>query len=306
MKISFVIPAYNEENYIGKCLESILRETKRKDYDYEIIVVNNASTDNTAKVASSYEGVRVINEPRKGLVRARKTGYEASTGNLIANIDSDTRLTSGWINEVFAEFEKNKKLVGLSGPFIYYDVSLFMSLIVRTFYYYMYAIYLINRFILRQGSAFQGGNYVFKRSAFEDMGGFNEDYNFYGEDADVSRRLFKTGQVKWTFNLPIYASGRRLAKEGPITTSFRYTLNYFWTYLFKKPFTKTATDVRFVKINKVLHMQPDDKRKEFASSVLAVLAIVLLPAAICGFIYRMLGDRLPAVAKEYSSKILEK
>jgi predicted Na+-dependent transporter len=53
-------------------------------------------------------------------------------------------------------------------------------------------------------------------------------------------------------------------------------------------------------------MRPEDKGKEFASSVLAILAVVLLPAAVCAFIYRMTKDRLPQVAKKYSSKILEK
>jgi glycosyltransferase involved in cell wall biosynthesis len=292
MKLSFVIPAYNEEAYIGDCLEAIFREANRKKYAFEVIVVDNASTDSTAKVASSFKGVKVIKEPKKGLVRARTAGYKASKGDLVANIDSDTRLTPGWVDEVLNEFTKNKKLAGLSGPFIYYDLSKTMSLIVRAFYYYTYAIYLVSSSILRNGSVLQGGNYVLRRSAFDKAGGFNEDYDFYGEDADVSRRVFKEGPVKWTFNLPIYASGRRLAKEGPITTCFRYTLNYFWTYFFKKPFTKTANDIRFSKVNKLLHISPDDKRKEFASSVLALLAIVLLPLAILAFIYRMIRDKL--------------
>jgi glycosyltransferase involved in cell wall biosynthesis len=292
MKLSFVIPAYNEEAYIGNCLESIFRETKGKKYDFEVIVVNNASTDNTKKIALSFKGVKVVDEPRKGLVRARTAGYKASKGDLIANVDSDTSLTPGWVDKVFNEFTKNKKLVGLSGPFIYYDISRTMSLLVRAFYYYTYAIYLVSSSILRQGSVLQGGNYILKRSAFDKAGGFNEDYDFYGEDADVSRRLAKEGPVKWTFNLPMYASGRRLAKEGPITTSFRYTLNYFWTYFFKKPFTKTVNDIRFSKVDKILHIRPDDKRKEFACSVLAILALILFPAAVFAFIYRMITDKL--------------
>lgn len=305
MKLSFVVPAYNEEAYIGKCLESIFKETEGKNFDFEVIVVNNASTDNTKKIASSFKGVRVIDQPIKGLVRARKTGFEASTGDIIANVDSDTILTKGWVDYVFNEFNRDKKLVGLSGPFIYHDISFIMSLIVRAFYYYTYAIYLIMRFVLKKGSIFQGGNYIFKKSSFEKIGGFNEDYDFYGEDADVSRRLAKVGTVKWTFNLPIYASGRRLAKEGPISTSFRYTMNYFWTYFFKKPFTKTASDIRFKKIDEMLHMHPENKGKEIASSVMAFFALSLFPAAVISFLYRMMKDRLPAVAKEYGDKLLE-
>jgi len=75
--------------------------------------------------------------------------------------------------------------------------------------------------------------------------------------------------------------------------------------MFKKPFTKSASDVRFGKINNVLHMRPEDKRKEFASSILAILVILLFPAALASFIYRMTKDRIPAVAKTYGNKILE-
>jgi glycosyltransferase involved in cell wall biosynthesis len=297
MKLSFVVPAYNEEDYIGDCLESILRETKGKKCDFEIIVVNNASTDNTKKIALSFKGVKVIDEPRKGLVRARTRGYKASTGDLVANIDSDTRLTKGWVDTVVNEFTKNKKLAGLSGPFIYYDLTKKMKILVRTFYYYTYAIYLFSALIIRTGSVLQGGNYVFKRTAFDRAGGFNEDYDFYGEDADVSRRLFKQGPIKWTFMLPIFASGRRLAKEGPTTTCFRYTLNYFWTYFFKKPFTKTEKDIRFSKINKVLHVKPDDMSRELASSVLSIAALILFPAAVLAFIYRIITEKIPQLAR---------
>jgi len=72
MVLSFVVPAFNEEAYIGDCLESILQQTKQIQDSIEIIVVNNASTDRTREVALSYPGVRVVDEPRKGLTFARQ------------------------------------------------------------------------------------------------------------------------------------------------------------------------------------------------------------------------------------------
>jgi glycosyltransferase involved in cell wall biosynthesis len=71
MKLSFAIPAYNEEANIGACLTSILQELESKSWDVEIIVINNASTDRTAEIARSFPNIRVIDEPMKGLVRAR-------------------------------------------------------------------------------------------------------------------------------------------------------------------------------------------------------------------------------------------
>lgn len=236
MKLSIVVPAYNEEALIGGCLNSILAEMNGKNYDMEIIAVNNASTDKTKEIIASFPQVKLVDEPRKGLVKARRAGFLASTGELVANIDADTRMTPGWIDKVFEEFFKNSKLAALSGPHIYYDISKKARAAVRTFYYAGFLTYLINRYILGVGSMLQGGNFVVKRAAMEAIGGFNSDFDFWGEDTDLARRLVKIGSVKFTFDLPIYASGRRLERDGLARTGWRYTLNYFSTIFFKKPY----------------------------------------------------------------------
>src|ERR1700692_1544059 len=123
MWLSFVVPAYNEEAYLPACLDSILAQTRELGDAVEIIVVNNASTDRTREVALGFTGVRVVDETRKGLTFARQAGFAASTGELIANVDSDSRLTPGWVERVLAEFAAEPKLVALSGPFIYYDLT---------------------------------------------------------------------------------------------------------------------------------------------------------------------------------------
>lgn len=247
MKLSFVIPAHNEEGNISGCLESILRELKGKSLDAEIIVVNNASTDTTREMALRYLGVRVVDELRKGLVIARQRGLVGSRGELVANIDADTRLTPGWLEKVFREFSKNPNLVCLSGPFIYYDVSPWIRFWVKLFYGVGFLLYLVNRFVLGVGSMVQGGNFVCRREALIKAGGFDTSIDFYGEDTDIARRLSKVGNVKWTFSLPIYTSGRRLVKEGAARTAARYALNFFWVTLFGKPFTKKSTDIRIKK-----------------------------------------------------------
>lgn len=244
MKLSFVIPAYNEEALIGKCLDSVLKQSAGRSEDIEIIVANNASTDRTGEVASSFSGVTVVNESQKGIVYARRAGFLASSGDLIANIDADTMLTPGWIDKVLEAFSANPNLVALSGPHIFYDLSRGFNVGTRLFYGVGYAGYLMNRFVFRVGSMVQGGNFVIKRTALEQIGGYNPEFNFWGEDSDLARRLFPIGDVKFTFDLPIYASGRRVAVEGKFTTAWRYGINYVWTIFFKKPFTKTYSDVR--------------------------------------------------------------
>jgi len=244
MKLSFVIPAYNEAANIGKCIESILRELDGKHYEAEIIAVNNASTDGTAEIAGRHPGVMVVYEERKGITFARQAGLAKSSGDLIANVDADTMLTPRWLEVVFEEFSKDPRLVCLSGPFIYYDAPRTVRFWTRLFYIAGFGANLVTRFVLRAGSMVQGGNFVCRRQALRQVGGFDTTIEFYGEDTDIAQRLHRVGRVKFTFRLPIYASGRRLAAEGLIATGARYALNYFWVILFRRPFTQASKDIR--------------------------------------------------------------
>lgn len=245
MKLAFVIPAYNEEALIGKCLESVVAEIARSGVDASIIVVNNASTDRTGEIARSFPSVQVVDEPKKGLVNARDAGFAATEGfDLVANIDSDTIVPAGWLDTVRREFARDPKLVCLSGPYVYYDMGLWSRFLVNLFYGLTYLIYVLNRFILRVGSVVQGGNFVFKRDAWRQVGGYDRSIQFFGEDTDVAVRLSKVGAVKWTFALKMKTSGRRLEKEGVFRTAGTYTLNFFWVTFRGKPATKEYTDIR--------------------------------------------------------------
>lgn len=246
MRLAFVIPAYNEEALIGACLESVLAEIARsgRSAQTEVIVVNNASTDRTGEIASGYPGVRVVDETKKGLVNARDAGFQATDADLVANIDSDTLVPEGWLTTVFEEFERDEKLVCLSGPYIYYDMSAWNRFLVSAFYGLTYLIYLLNRFVLRVGSVVQGGNFVFRRAAWAQVGGYDRSIEFFGEDTDVAVRLSRVGGVKFTFRLKMKTSGRRLEKEGVFRTAGTYTLNFFWVTFRGKPKTKSYSDVR--------------------------------------------------------------
>jgi glycosyltransferase involved in cell wall biosynthesis len=244
MRLSFVVPAYNEETYLPDCLESILKQTQELGDAVEIIVVNNASTDRTREVALSFPGVSVVDEPRKGLTFARQAGFAASTGELIANVDSDSRLTEGWVKQVLETFATEPKMVAFSGPFVYYDLTATQRVSVQVFYAVAFLVYALNRYVLRAGSMVQGGNFVLRREALEEIGGFNTAIAFYGEDTDIARRLNRVGKVKFTFDLKMYSSARRLKKEGMLTIAARYTINYLWTTFRKKPFTEEYIDIR--------------------------------------------------------------
>ena len=245
MKLAFVIPAYNEEALIGKCLESVIAENTRSGANAAIFVVNNASKDRTGEIARSYPGVTVVDEPKKGLVNARDAGFAATEGyDLVANIDSDTIVPEGWLTTVMDEFNRDPKLVCLSGPYVYYDMSAWNRFLVNAFYGLTWLIYVLNRYILRVGSVVQGGNFIFKRQAWADVGGYDRSIEFFGEDTDVAVRLSKVGGVKFSFKLKMKTSGRRLEKEGVFRTAGTYTLNFFWVTFRGKPATKEYTDIR--------------------------------------------------------------
>jgi glycosyltransferase involved in cell wall biosynthesis len=286
-KISFVIPAYNEESYIRHCLDAIIREIGGRD-GYEIIVVDNNSNDRTCEiVAREYPDVTLIHEPRRGANRAREAGFAVAKGDLTAFLDADTELAAGWIDRAERAFAKDKNLVCLSGPFIYYDLPLAARAFVQFFYAGTYLVYLVNNFILRDTSMIQGGTEIVRRGALQKIGGHDVTLTFYGDDADLARRLSKVGKVRWSFAFAIRSSGRRLAKEGTFTMGWRYAMNYFWVTLFNKPFTMTSTEVRFD--NKQTTYQPEHRTKEWA---IALGTIILAFAIIEGLIYAFSRFRL--------------
>lgn len=246
MRISFVVPAYNEEAYLERCLSAIVAQTESAPDQFQIIVVNNASTDGTRALAASFPRVEIVDEPRKGLTYARQAGFQASTCDLIANVDADSVLTPGWVEEVLRNFAEKPRLAALSGPVIYYDLTPRQRVLVRVYYFIAWLTYAINRYVLRVGSMIQGGNFVVTRRAMEAIGGFDTRIAFYGEDTDIARRISKVGPVMFTLKLKMFTSARRLNKEGILRMAFRYGINYFWTTFFKRPFTEEYTDIRDV------------------------------------------------------------
>lgn len=244
MKLSFVIPAYNEEKRIGACLTEILKSVANISSEYEIIVVDNASTDRTKEIAESFPGVRVVRENRKGIVWARSAGYAASSGDIIANIDADNLMDEKWVSNVIRSFEEDPELLALSGPLYYYDVPWTTHATIYAGYAVGLVVDKFHQIFLGGGSMLQGGNFVLRREAVEKIGGFDTSIEFYGEDTDIGRRVNQVGKVRWTFSLPIKSSGRRLTHQGFFSTGFHYIANFVWINLLGRPFTKSYIDIR--------------------------------------------------------------
>ncbi|KKW24704.1 MAG: Glycosyltransferase [Candidatus Kaiserbacteria bacterium GW2011_GWB1_52_6] len=244
MKISFTIPAHNEEAHIGMCIQSIKNELARHPVDAEIIVANNASTDRTGAVASSFPGVRVIDEPQKGVRYARQAGYLAAKGELVACIDADNMLTAHWLDVVLEEFSRNPHVIALSGPYRFYDLPLSGRVLTRSLEYLLYVFYFYTHFIRGRDGMECGGNFIIKRWALEKIGGFDTSVEFAADDVYTLRELERVGVVKWSWRLPVYASGRRFAKIGIIRTCIRWVRNYFSVLRSGKAVAKEYSDIR--------------------------------------------------------------
>lgn len=100
-----VIPAHNEAKYIRSSLDSLQRQTIAP---YEIIVVDNNSSDETVKIIKQYPNVRIITESRQGSSFACFTGFEAVRGDIIGRIDADNILPDDWCEKIINSLEKHK------------------------------------------------------------------------------------------------------------------------------------------------------------------------------------------------------
>ena len=237
MKISLIICAYNEEDYIKTCLENAIKNSHGKFH--EIVVVNNNSADNTKKIAESMQGVIVTTELQKGPSYARQKGFEISTGEILAFIDADTQMPKGWVDILENEFTKNQKLCCLSGPYIYYDFSRW-----RKFLCYIYWYILAYPTYLCIGYMAVGGNFAIKKETLKKMNGFDPSIAFYGDDTNIAYRASKLGKVKFNLNFVMYSSGRRLIDQGMLNTAFLYMVNFLTQVFMKKSITKSYKDIR--------------------------------------------------------------
>jgi glycosyltransferase involved in cell wall biosynthesis len=130
MKVSIVIPVYNEAERLDACLRSIAAQTIPAE---QVIVVDNNSTDDSVIIARRYSFVTLLQETRQGVVHARNRGFDAARGSIIGRIDADTILPVDWVAQIQALFAADASLSAVSGAPHYYDFA-FSSLADRIDY----------------------------------------------------------------------------------------------------------------------------------------------------------------------------
>lgn len=189
MFLSFIIPTYNEAKYIARSIRSIQANVTGR-YDYEIIVVDNASTDNTAEIAKSL-GVTVLHKPYKFTISAvRNAGVSASKGDVLIFVDGDVYLHHTWIEQAPPILERVSRERWMVGSV--YAVDPEASWIAHAWFQPWFDKQTQVTFI-------NGGHLLVSRKIFDEIGGFDESFET-GEDHEICERAKRHGVV--VENLP--------------------------------------------------------------------------------------------------------
>lgn len=235
--ISVIIPAHNEEASIRRCLDSVQRS--KSPFLREIIVVDNASTDRTAKIAQSFHDVRVVREDRKGTSFARQRGFEASSCDLLAYVDADSEVSPEWFIRIDRYFRFHPDSACLTGPCVYRDLP------ARWYLGYLFCMWVLTlptSWIT--GVVCIGGNMVIRRDALASAGGFDTTILFFGDDTNIARRLKPFGRICFNPFFKNLTSARRLNKQGVVRTALRYVINFLSQAARGRSVISEASDIR--------------------------------------------------------------
>jgi glycosyltransferase involved in cell wall biosynthesis len=236
-----IVCAFNEEDLLPGCIHSLLQQSLKP---HEIIVINNASADRTAAVAS-LPGIRVVDEPRKGLVIARETGRRVSTGDVLVYVDADCRAPRGWLRRVAREFAGPNPPVAVTGPYRFYDWDVAGRALLRMYDYSLAPLtQVLAQDVFGIGAVLYGGNFAVTRKALDAIGGFDTSIEFHGEDTNLARRLSKAGRVRLKQSCWVFTSARRYKAMGRGKVFGLYVRNFCAEIFFHRPSDTTHEDVR--------------------------------------------------------------
>lgn len=183
MRLSIIVPAYNEEKLLGPCLSSIREATKACGLThYELIVCDNASTDATPRIAKA-AGAKLTHEPIRRISLSRNAGAAAATGDWLLFIDADSRLTAAKLKEALAAIQAGHFVGG--GSLIDFDSKTWWGAALTSLWR-----------LLSLSLKWAAGSFVFCRAdAFKDVGGFPPDMAA-GEELGLTQALKRWGKDK--------------------------------------------------------------------------------------------------------------
>ncbi|VVB67918.1 Glycosyltransferase AglE [Candidatus Norongarragalina meridionalis] len=215
MRVSVVIPTYNEEKRIAACIRSLKNQTLKP---YEIIVADDESPDKTAAIAKKL-GARVIKVSKRRIAAGRQAGAKAARGEIIACTDGDAVLDKNWLRKLCAPFS-DSRVVSTHGSVFLTDGNAFDRALCEFFLNPYFAA--TNALGLPSGA---GSSMAIRASALKKIGGFDETL-VTGEDVDVQRKVRKLGRTVFVGDAIAYVSARRIKRWGYVRFFFFHFGNW--------------------------------------------------------------------------------
>jgi glycosyltransferase involved in cell wall biosynthesis len=237
-RFSVVVPALNEQFSIGDCLASL----RQQDFNggFEVIVVDNNSTDNTAAIARSFGGT-VVHERQPGVCAARQRGTEEARGEIVVSTDADTTFDRGWLSGIDRTFVANPGAVAVAGPCRYFAAPWWGSLYVRTLFGMVHLVFVLTGHVFYVTAT----NFAFRKSAWT---GYDTVLTQGGDELDLLRRLRARGRVAFDMSNPTLTSARRLHRgllyNIVVTYVYYYLLGYWLNRLCHRTVLGTAPAFR--------------------------------------------------------------
>jgi glycosyltransferase involved in cell wall biosynthesis len=242
MTVTVIVCAFNEARLLPACLFSLLSQTRPPD---EIVVIDNASTDGTGAIARRVPGVRVVEEPAKGLVVARETGRRIARGDILAYVDADCRAPLTWLERVADRFIARDGLVAVTGPYRFYDWDWLGRALIRGYDVLVAPpTHALVHHALGIGAILYGGNFAVRREALARIGGFDRTIEFHGEDTNLGRRLTPCGRIAVAGDCWVWTSARRYQAMGKRQVFSLYVRNFWSEILRHRPADRDHLDVR--------------------------------------------------------------
>ncbi len=206
VRISIIIPTYNEARYIGRTLTSIKAQGYR---DIEVMLADSMSTDGTAEVARSvYPGITVCECAGRGVPLACNSAARAAKGELLLFIDADTAISKTTLRAYDRAFRENE-IVAATGPIRPLERSTWAT----AFGFKLVSVYLVRLLMLFGRPSIIGSNFIVTRKAYAKVKGLDEHLATYF-DWDLAHRLGRIGKTMYVSGGVAYTSTRRVKKWG--------------------------------------------------------------------------------------------